>query len=119
MKAIHLTKDEFLKKVVNYETSPDTWNYLGDKPAIVDFYADWCGPCKSLSPILEELAEDYDGKIYVYKINVDEQQELASVFGVQSIPTLLFIPMKGEPQISRGLVPKPTLKKAIDDFLLK
>lgn len=119
MKVIHLTKEEFLKKVANYEKDAQKWNYLGDKPAIVDFYATWCGPCKSVSPILEELAEEYDGKIYIYKVDVDQEEELASAFGVRSVPTLLFIPMKGDPQIAQGAMPKSAFKDAIDNVLFK
>jgi thioredoxin len=119
MKVIHLTKEEFLKKVANYEKDSQEWNYLGDKPAIVDFYATWCGPCKSVSPILEELAEEYDGKIYIYKVDVDKEEELASAFGVRSVPTLLFIPMKGDPQIAQGAMPKSSFKEAIENVLLK
>lgn len=119
MKVEHLTKAEFLTKVANYEKDNQTWNYLGDKPAIVDFYATWCGPCKSVSPILEELAQEYDGKIYIYKIDVDKEEELAAAFGVRSVPTLLFIPLKGDPQIAQGAMPKSAFKEAIENILLK
>jgi len=119
MKTVHLTTSEFLAKVANYEQSPNEWKYLGDKPAIVDFYADWCGPCKALAPTMENLAEEYDGKLYIYKVNVDEEESLAAEFGIQSIPTLLFIPMKGKPQITQGVLPKSEIKKIIDDSLLK
>lgn len=119
MKTIHLTKAEFLKKVANYEANPSEWKYLGDKPAIVDFYASWCGPCKTISPILEELAAEYDGQIYIYKIDTEKEQELASAFGIRSIPTLLFIPMNGQPQMAQGAMPKADFKKAIQDVLLK
>ena len=115
---IHLTKADFLKKVANYETNPKEWKYLGDKPAIVDFYAEWCGPCKQLAPILEELAAEYGDSIYIYKVNTEEEEELSSVFGIRSIPTLLFIPQKGQPQMSMGAMPKSELKKAIDKILL-
>ena len=118
MGAIHLTKDEFLKKVVDYETNSTEWKYLGDKPCIVDFYADWCGPCKAVAPILEELAKEYEGQIYVYKINTDQEQELAGAFGIHSIPTLLFVPMEGKPQMSAGALSKVDLVKAINDILL-
>ena len=93
MGTIHLTKEEFLKKVVDYEKNPTEWKYLGDKPAIIDFYADWCAPCKMIAPVLEELAEEYAGEIYIYKINTEIEQELAGAFGIRSIPTLLFVPM--------------------------
>ena len=118
MKTIHLTKAEFLDKVVNYEANPNEWKYLGDKPAIVDFYASWCGPCKMVAPILDELAQEYDGKIYVYKIDTEKEQELAAAFGIRSIPTLLFIPLEGDPQMAVGAMPKATLKANIDRILL-
>lgn len=115
----HLTKAEFLQKVYNYEKNPDAWKYEGDKPAIIDFYATWCGPCKMIAPVLEELAKEYEGKIVIYKIDTDKEKELASAFGIRSIPTLLFIPKSGDPQVAQGAMPKEGLKKAIDDFLLK
>ena len=118
-KTIHLTKADFLAKVVNYEKDPTKWEYLGDKPCIIDFYASWCGPCKMLAPILEELAEEYDGQIYIYKINTEKEQELAAAFGIRSIPTLLFCPMGEAPQMAQGALPKATFKKAIEEFLLK
>ena len=96
----HLTKAEFLEKVWNYEKNSKEWKYEGDKPCIIDFYTTWCGPCKRLSPILEELAKEYDGKIIVYKVNTEVERELASVFQVRSIPTLLFCPLKDNPQIN-------------------
>jgi len=118
MKTIKLNKADFLVKIVNYETTPNEWKYLGDKPAIIDFYADWCGPCRMVSPLLEELADEYSGKIYIYKIDTDKEQELAGLFGIRSIPSILFIPMNGQPQMSQGALPKSELKRAIDDFLL-
>ena len=118
MKTIHLTKKDFLEKVVNYEKEPGTWRYLGDKPAIIDFYADWCGPCKRLAPELEALAEEYGDRIYIYKINTEQEQELAGVFGIRSIPTLIFVPMEGEPRIAQGALPRPQLKQLIDEVLL-
>lgn len=117
MTTIHLTKEMFLEKVMNFEKNPTEWKYLGDKPCIIDFYADWCGPCKAVAPILEELAAEYDGKIYIYKVNTEEQQELAQVFGIQSIPTIYFCPMEGDPQMAMGALPKATLKEAIADVL--
>ena len=114
----HLSKKEFLEKIYNYEKNPDKWVYEGDKPAIVDFYAMWCGPCKVVAPILEELANEYAGKIVIYKIDTDKERELSAAFGIQSIPTLLFIPMKGDPQVAQGALPKESLKRAIDEFLL-
>ncbi|MEG2945976.1 MAG: thioredoxin [Bacteroidales bacterium] len=119
MKTIHLTKDEFLKKVANYEANPNEWKYLGDKPAIVDFYASWCGPCKMISPILEELAAEYDGEIYIYKIDTEKEQDLAAAFGIRSIPSLLFIPMNEQPQMAQGAMSKADFKKAINEVLLK
>lgn len=119
MKTIHLTKADFLSKVANYEASPTEWKYLGDKPAIIDFYADWCGPCKAIAPVLEELAAEYDGQIYIYKINTDKEQELAGAFGIRSIPTLLFVPMNEAPQMAQGALPKAEFKKAIEEVLLK
>jgi thioredoxin len=118
MQTIHLTKSEFLVKVADYETSPNEWKYLGDRPAVIDFYASWCGPCKMIAPILEELAAEYGDSIYIYKINTEEEQELAATFGIQSIPTLLFVPMEGAPQMAQGAMPKNALKEAIDKVLL-
>lgn len=118
MNTIALTKADFLKKVVNYETNPTEWKYLGDKPALVDFYASWCGPCKALAPVLEELAAEYKDQIYIYKIDTEAERELAAAFGIRSIPTLLFIPMEGKPQMAQGALPKATLKKAIDEIML-
>ena len=119
MKTIKLNKAEFLKKVVDYETNPNEWKYLGDKPALIDFYADWCAPCRMVAPILEELAEEYSGKIYIYKVDTEKEQELAGFFGIRSIPSLLFIPMTGQPQMAMGALPKADLKRAIDEVLLK
>lgn len=118
MNTIALTKADFLKKVVDYEKNPTEWKYLGDKPALVDFYATWCGPCKALAPVLEELAAEYKDQIYIYKIDTDAEQELAAAFGIRSIPTLLFIPMEGKPQMAQGALPKATLKKAINEIML-
>ncbi len=119
MKVIHLTKAEFLDKVYNFEKNPNDWKYEGDKPAIVDFFATWCGPCNALSPIMEELAEEYGGKIYIYKVDVDQEEDLAAAFGIRSIPTLLFVPLNGKPTITQGALPKSDLKKMIDQHLLK
>lgn len=117
--AKHLTKVEFKEKVFDYENAGGEWKYLGDRPAIVDFYATWCGPCKKIAPVLEKLAKEYDGKIYVYKVDTDRERELAAAFGIRSIPTLLFIPMEGDPQVAMGALPEETLKEAVDNFLLK
>ena len=118
MKTIKLNKADFLAKIVNYETTPGEWKYLGDKPAIVDFYADWCGPCRAVAPILEELAEEYSGEIYIYKVDTDREQELAGFFGIRSIPSILFIPMNGDPKMAQGALPKTELKRAIEEVLL-
>ena len=117
-KTIKLNKAAFLKKVVNFEKSPTVWNYLGDKPAIIDFYADWCGPCRRLAPVLDELAAEYAGKIYIYKVNVDNEKEIAEAFGITSLPTIVFVPMKGNPSAGTGFLPKETLRGAIKDLLL-
>ncbi|HOJ99948.1 MAG: thioredoxin [Treponemataceae bacterium] len=114
--SLKLTTAEFKEKVFDYEKNTE-WAYAGDLPAIVDFYADWCGPCKMVSPILDQLSKEYEGKIHVYKVNTDEEQELASVFGIQSIPTILFIPKEGQPQAAMGALPKATLERAIQEVL--
>ncbi|MGQ8338508.1 thioredoxin domain-containing protein [Sunxiuqinia sp. A32] len=98
-----LTKDKFIKEVWNYNESPQEWKYLGDKPAIIDFYADWCGPCKIASPILEEVSNEFTGKINVYKIDTQKERELAGVFGIQSIPAFLYIPIEGKPVMMAGI----------------
>lgn len=116
-KVVHITKADFLKKVYDFEKNPDEWKYLGSQPAIVDFYADWCGPCRQLSPVLDELAKEYSGKHTIYKVNVDNERGLATFFGIRSIPTLLFIPMKGKPQRSLGALSKTELKGIIKDVL--
>lgn len=118
-KTINLTRADFLKKVANFEETPDKWVYLGDKPAIIDFYADWCGPCKTIAPILEELAEEYDGQIYIYKVDTEAEQQLAGEFGIRSIPSLLFVPMGEDPQMAQGALPKDAFKQAIEEVLLK
>lgn len=116
---IHITKADFLKKVDNYEADSKNWKYLGDKPAIIDFYADWCGPCKMVAPLLDELAKEYADKIVVYKVNVDKESGLANDFAIRSIPTIWFVPMKGKPQVVQGALSKEQLKKYIDTVLLK
>jgi thioredoxin len=112
----HLTNETFKEKVFNYESNKE-WKFEGEIPAIIDFYADWCGPCKAVAPILEELQAEYGDKINIYKVNTEEQKELASVFGVQSIPSLLFIPKEGQPQMAMGALPKETFKQAISEVL--
>ena len=116
---VHLNKVQFLDKEADYEKNPDTWVYRGDKPAIIDFYATWCGPCKAVAPILDDLAKEYKDQIYIYKIDTDQEQELAADFGIRSIPSLLFIPMNGQPQMIQGAIGKEEFKKIIDEFLLK
>lgn len=116
-RVVHITKADFLKKIYDFEKNPDEWKYLGSQPAIVDFYADWCGPCRQLSPVLDELAKEYSGKLTIYKVNVDNERGLATFFGIRSIPTLLFIPMKGKPQRSLGALSKTELKGIIKDVL--
>jgi thioredoxin 1 len=114
---IVLTNAEFKQKVFNYELNKE-WKFEGKLPVIIDFYASWCGPCRQLSPRVEEIAKEYAGKIIVYKVDTDAEQELSQNMGIQSLPTLLFIPMKGKPQASMGAVPKETLVKAIQEVLL-
>jgi thioredoxin 1 len=113
----HLTKDTFISKVFDYEKNNE-WKFTGELPCLIDFYADWCGPCKMVAPILEELAEEYKGKINIYKIDTEEEQELAAVFGIRSIPSLLFVPAKGAPHMAMGAMPKDQFRKVIDDILI-
>jgi thioredoxin 1 len=112
-----LTKEAFLEKVFNFEQNKE-WKYEGDLPCVIDFYADWCGPCKMVHPILEELSKEYDGKIRIYQIDTEAEQELAAAFGIKSIPSLLFCPAEGQPQMAQGALPKASLKKAIEEILL-
>jgi thioredoxin 1 len=112
----NLTTATFKEKVFDYDKSEE-WKYAGTLPCIIDFYADWCGPCKMVAPVLEQVSKDYQGKLLVYKVNTDEQQELAGAFGVQSIPSLLFVPMEGRPQMAVGALPRGSLDKAIKDVL--
>ena len=114
----HLTKDTFLTKVFDYEKNKE-WKFEGDLPCIIDFYADWCGPCRMVAPILEELSTEYSGKINIYKIDTEAEQELAGAFGIRSIPSILFWPKEGQPQMATGALPKDTFKQAISDILLK
>ncbi len=113
----HLTKETFLEKVFNYEQNTE-WKFEGDKPCLIDFYADWCGPCKMVAPVLEELSVAYKDRINIYKIDTESEQELAAAFGIRSIPSLLFIPKDGKPQMAQGALPKPTLTELIDKILL-
>lgn len=114
----YLNTQGFKDEIFNYETEKE-WNYKGDKAAIVDFYADWCGPCKSIAPVLEELSDQYKDQLVVYKIDTDKEMELSSVFGIQSIPTLLFIPVNGNPMIQKGALPKNILQQIIEERLLQ
>lgn len=114
----HLTKDTFLKKVFNYEQNQE-WKFEGDKPCLIDFYADWCGPCKMVAPVLEELSDEYKGQVDIYKIDTEAEQELAAAFGIRSIPSLLFVPMNGQPRMAQGALPKPALVDIIDKVLIK
>lgn len=118
MATIHLTTHDFKNKIFNYETEQE-WKFKGDKAAIIDFYADWCGPCKSIAPILEDLSEQYKNDLVIYKINTDKEMELSSLFGIQSIPTLLFIPLNGNPMVQKGALPKNVLQQIIEERLLQ
>lgn len=115
----HLTYKEFLNKVWDFEKDPDTFVYQGELPAIVDFYADWCGPCRRVAPIMEKLAQEYDGKLLIYKVNVDQEKGLSSAFKVKSIPTVLFIPMEGQPMMQVGALPEESYRKVIEEQLIK
>ena len=120
---IMLTKADFLEKVMDYESNPEEWVYKGDRPAMIDFYADWCGPCRTAAPILEELAKEYGDKIYIYKIDTEVERELAAVFGISSLPSFLFVPQEGRPTMSNGIARTPEETKAmfaqmIDEILL-
>ena len=117
MATIQLTTQGFKEKVFNYETEQE-WKYNGELPAIIDFYADWCGPCKMVAPVLEELSKEYEGRLVIYKVNTDVEQELSAVFGIQSIPTILFIDAAGEPSMQPGAFPKHVFKKVIEENLL-
>ena len=112
----HLTKETFIEKVFDYENSKD-WKFNGKLPAIIDFYADWCGPCKQIAPILEELSGEFSGKVDMYKVNTEDQQELAAAFGISSIPSILFIPVDEKPQMAAGALPKQAFVDAIQDVL--
>ena len=112
----HLTKESFKEKVFNFEANKE-WKFEGKVPAIIDFYADWCGPCKMVAPVLEELQKEYGDKLTIFKVNTEEQQELSSMFGIQSIPSILFVPLEGQPQMAMGALPKDTFKSAISDVL--
>ena len=119
MATIHLTNEQFIARVGDYKSNPGHFEFLGDKPALIDFYAEWCGPCKMVAPVLEELSDEYAGRVDIYKINVDEEEELSMLFGIRSIPTLIFIEKNGTMHRSQGAMGKPQLKQAIEDTLLK
>jgi thioredoxin 1 len=112
----HLTKETFKEKVFNFEENKD-WKYEGSVPCMIDFYADWCGPCKMVAPVLEELQKEYGEKLVIYKVDTEQEQELAGMFGIQSIPSLLFVPVEGQPQMAMGALPKTTFEQAIADVL--
>lgn len=118
-KVKHLTYNEFLKKVWDFEKDPTTFNYKGKLPAIVDFYADWCGPCRRVAPIMEKLAEEYDGKLIIYKVNTENEKELSQAFNIRSIPTVLFIPMEGQPMMQVGALEEESYRQIIKEQLLK
>jgi thioredoxin len=114
--AEHLTKDLFLQKVFDFEKNQE-WKFRGEIPAVVDFWAPWCGPCRVLGPTIDELSKEYNGKVNFYKVNTEEEQELAEVFGIRSIPSILFIPIEGKPKMALGALPKEALKQAIEKEL--
>lgn len=117
MKATVLTQESFNNKVANM--ADNEWKFVGERPVLIDFYASWCGPCKMLAPVIDELAAEYEGKVDIYKVNVDEESDLAAKFNIRTIPTLLFIPMNEKPRMMQGALPKSQLKSAINDVLLK
>lgn len=112
----HLTLEQFKDKIFDYENNKE-WSFKGGTPVLLDFYADWCGPCKAVAPILEELASEYQGKVKIYKIDTEKEMELAGMFGIRSIPSLLFIPMEGQPQMAAGAMGKDNFKQAFNDIL--
>ena len=117
MATINMSMQDFKDKIFDFETGEE-WKFKGTEPAVIDFYADWCGPCKAIAPVLEELSEAYNGKLTIYKIETDKESELSQLFGIQSIPTLLFIPMEGSPMMQRGALPKNVLQNIIEEKLL-
>ena len=118
MATVHLTKEQFLRKIADYEKNPDSFRFLGSRPALIDFYAGWGGPCKMLAPVLEEVSDEYAGRVDIYKVDVEQEEELAALFRVRSIPTLVYIPMDGQIRVTQGAVGKPQLKEAIENILL-
>lgn len=119
MNVTELTLDAFKSKIMDYEANPREWKYKGERPAVIDFYAVWCGPCKATAPVVDALAAEYAGKVDFYKVDVDKQQELAAMFGVRSIPSLLFIPLEGKPQMQVGALNRVDFDAAIKSVLLK
>lgn len=111
---VEMDKEMFLKRIADYKNNPNEFKYLGDKPAIIDFYATWCGPCKQVAPIVADMAREFSGKIHVYKIDIDKEPELAKVFGIQSIPAFLFIPKKGEPRMVVGAMDRKTFRETLN-----
>ncbi|MGE5355909.1 MAG: thioredoxin [Deltaproteobacteria bacterium] len=118
MPTIKLTNQQFIDEIFDYTTEKE-WKYKDNVPAIIDFYADWCGPCKMVAPVLEELSEMYDGKVKIYKLDTEKEQQLAGVFGIRSIPSLLFIPVEGQPMMQVGALPKSSFIDVIENQLLK
>ncbi len=118
MATIKMTAEIFKEKVFDF-TKGEDWDFKGERPAVIDFYADWCGPCKMVAPVLEELSEQYEGEIDIYKVDTEAEQELSGMFGIRSIPSILFIPMEGQPKMQAGALPKNALEKAIENELLK
>ena len=112
----NLNKESFFEKVFNYEVNKE-WKFEGEIPAIIDFYADWCGPCKMLAPVLEQLSEEYEGKVHIYKIDTEAEQELSAAFGIRSIPSMLFCPVNEDPQMAHGALPKQQIEQIIRDVL--
>lgn len=117
-KVIQMNKAMFIEKVFNYEVNPNDWKYLGEKPCIIDFYADWCGPCKKVAPVMAELAGQYKDQIVIYKVNTDQERELAQIFNIRSIPSILYCPADGKPQMTMGALPKAEFEKMIKELLL-
>lgn len=117
-KVIVLDEAAFKEKVWNYDANPQEWVFAGDKPAVIDFYADWCGPCKRVAPIMEKLAEEYKDQIVIYKVNTDHNRELSGVFGIRSIPSILFIPHKGQPAMQAGAMQEDQYRQIFEDFVL-
>jgi len=112
-----LTKEEFIRQIADLNGNTEHWNYRGSRPAVIDFFAEWCGPCKALAPLLEEIAAEFAGKVDFYKVDIDRQSDLAAAFGIRSVPTLLFIPMNEKPRRTVGVLPKASLREAVEEIL--